>query len=126
MPEKSKTSFNAGSVPFLPYGYQAFLATARLQAHTFKSMMNYQIEALSFLKRRCEQDVKFVDDLAATEELSDAFDLCAGFYQNAISEYSDEAGKIVDLGSKIAADTAKQVQREAENVAEATSTRSVA
>jgi len=109
--ETSQTDFL--SQPFLANGQKYAFAMTRLQGQAFKAMMRYQIEALSFLKRRCEQDMKLVDDLAGSEDFNDAFDVYAAFLQNAVSEYSAETGKIAGIASKIASDAATGVQWEA-------------
>lgn len=85
---------------------------ARMQAQGYKAMMRYQIEALSFLKHRCEEDVKLVEDLAASADFTDAIDVYASFLQNAVTEYSSESGKMADISSRIASDTARRVRRE--------------
>jgi hypothetical protein len=104
--------------PFLANGQKFLLAAARLQAHAFRAMMRYQIEALGFAKRRCEADVKFVDDLAAGNELNDSFDVFATFMQNAATEYATEASKVISISSKLASDTAQEVSMEAEEAVE--------
>lgn len=92
---------------------QKFLfSMARLQAQGYKAMMRYQIEALSFLKHRYEQDVKLAEDLAGSTDFNDAFDVYAGFFQNAVTEYSSETGKMANIGSRIASDAARRVRKE--------------
>jgi hypothetical protein len=110
-PEQS--SFAMPASPFLATGQKFFEAGIRLQAHGFKAIMQYQIEALSFIKRRCENDVKLMEDLAGSEESKDAFDVVANFTQNAISDYAAEAGRVASIGAKLASETAKRVQKEA-------------
>ena len=75
--------------------------------------MRYQIEMLSFLKHRYEQDLRLVDDLVASDEFNDAFDVVGNFVQIATSEYATEAGKVASIGSKLASETAKCVRKEA-------------
>ena len=74
--------------------------------------MRYQIEALSCLKHRYEQDVKLAEDLVASADFADAFDVYAGFVQNAVTEYSSETGKMANIGSRIASETARRVRKE--------------
>jgi hypothetical protein len=105
-------------LPFVANGQKLALAATRLQAQAFKAAMRYQIEALGFLKRRFEQDVKFVDDLAGSNEFNDAFDVFATFMQNAATEYATEASKVISIGSKLASDTARRVRKETEEVAD--------
>jgi hypothetical protein len=99
--------------PILTNGQNLALGSALLQAHTFSAMMQYQIEALSFLKHRYEEDVKLINDLVASGELNDAFDVITVFLQNAATEYATETSKMISLGSKLAAETAKRVRRHA-------------
>ena len=101
------------SLPMMADGQKLLSATARLQAQAFKGMMRYQIEMLSFLKHRFEQDLKLVDDLVASDEFNDAFDVLANFVQNATSAYATEAGKVASIGSKVASEAAKRVRKEA-------------
>lgn len=112
MPKQTDTS-DFLSHAFLAGGQKYAFAMARLQGQAFRSMMRYQVEALSFLKHRYEQDMKLVDDLTGSEDFNDAFDIYAAFLQNAASEYSAETGKMASIGSKIASDTAARVKREA-------------
>jgi hypothetical protein len=109
------------AVPPLPFTANAqkyALASARLQAHAFKAAMRYQIEALTFLKHRYEMDVKFVDELVASDELNDAFDVFTTFMQNAATEYAAEASKVASIGSKLASETARRVREETEEAVE--------
>lgn len=112
--ETYSPAFAAASFPMATQGQKYMSAAARYNAQAFKAVMRYQIETLGFLKRRYEQDMKLVDDLLAAEETNDAFDVLATFWQNAAAEYSAEAGRIAQIGSRIASDAAGQVRREAE------------
>ena len=69
--------------------------------------MRDQIETLAFLKHRCEQDVKLVDNFVGSGEFNDVFDVFSNFMQNATSDYTAEAGKIAAISSKLASKTAK-------------------
>ena len=59
--------------------------------------------------------MKLMDDLAASDEFNDAFDVVSNFVQNATAEYSTEAGKIASIGSRLASETAQRMRKEAEN-----------
>ena len=100
--------------PMFTYGYRNLFAFAHLQGQAAKAGLRYQIEALSFLKHRYEQDLKLVDDLLGGGDLNDAFDVCANFWQNAQLEYSREAAKITEIGSKVVSDTARALSKEAQ------------
>ena len=115
---QAKTELSPFAMPSLPYianSQKLFHAAAKLQAYAFKAVMSYQVETLAFLKHRCEQDVKLMDDLAASDEFNDAFDVVSNFVQNATAEYSTEAGKIASIGSRLASETAQRMRKEAEN-----------
>ncbi|AZO01447.1 phasin family protein [Mesorhizobium sp. M9A.F.Ca.ET.002.03.1.2] len=99
-------------------GHRFLLAAVDLQAQAFKAVMRYQIETHSFLKHRCEQNVKLADDLVAGNEFNDAFDVLSAFFQNATSDYVIEAGKVASIGSKLASETARHVRRGAETTIE--------
>lgn len=87
-------------------------ATARLQAHAFSSILRFQLEALTFMRRRLEQDMRLAESLARSSDFSDAFDMFAEFAQNAATEYSDESGRIAEVTAKVASDAARKVRRE--------------
>src|SRR5687768_11725838 len=98
MHEKSELSpFAMPSLPYIANSQKLFHAAAQLQAHAFKAVMSYQVETLAFLKHRCEQDVKLMDDLAESDEFNNAFSVINMFVQNATAEYSTEAGKIASI-----------------------------
>lgn len=103
--------------PSLPDIQAPLLAMARIQASGMKRLLQYQTEALSFLSRRAEQDLKLVEKLGEANALTEVYDACTAFCQDAMSQYSAEAGKIVDIGSKIASETVIQAKKEAEQAA---------
>ena len=107
--EQSQTAMR----PFVANGQNFAPESARLQAHAFSAMMQYQIEALKFLKHRYEEDVKLANDLVASSEFNDAFDVVAAFLQNAATEYATETSKIIFIGSQLAAETAKRIREQA-------------
>ncbi|MDW6020296.1 phasin family protein [Mesorhizobium sp. BAC0120] len=110
----SQTTFSLLSFPQLGNLQTLGFATARLQLHAFKAAMRYNIEGLAFLQHRYEQDVKFVDDLAASDEFKDAFDVVTAFLQNAATEYANEASKLTSIGYRLASESARKVREEAE------------
>lgn len=106
------------SLPFLAANQKLLQAGARLQANAFKAAMRYQIETLSFLKRRCEADARLMDDLAGSSEFNDTLDVMSNFVQNAASEYTAEVSKMASIGSKLASETAKYARDEAQDMME--------
>ena len=99
-------------------GREFMLTAARVQAQAVKAILRYQIEMLGFVRHRCEQDIKLVDDLVKGDALDDAFDVYSSFMQKAASDYTDEAGKVAAIGSKLAAESAKQARTAAKTVIE--------
>ena len=116
--ESIRTEPFAQVTPMLSNSPKALFSAVRLQAQAYKAMMRYQIEALSFMRHRLEEDVRLVDEIATAHDLGNAFEIYADFLQQTVSEYSDEAGKLANLGSKLASETARQVRREAETTME--------
>ena len=112
--------------PGFAEGQKYLVAVARLQTRAFKAAMRYQIETLSFLKRRCEEELKLADDLVAGDDLNDALDVVSIFMQNAVTDYAAEAGRMATIGSRLASEAAKRVREEAESVAEDVAAKTVA
>ncbi|MCZ4088974.1 hypothetical protein [Sinorhizobium psoraleae] len=106
------TTFPSPSWPTMADGAKYLLSMGRLQAEALRMTLRYQVELLAFLKNRSEQDLKLIDDLSSPDHVNEAFDLCCSFWQNAFLDYSDEAARIVEIGSDVAAETAKQVREE--------------
>ncbi|MDK1387721.1 hypothetical protein QN224_20095 [Sinorhizobium sp. 8-89] len=106
------TTFPSPSWPTMADGAKYLLSMGRLQAEALRMTLRYQVELLAFLKNRSEQDLKLIDDLSSPDHANEAFDLCCNFWQNAFLDYSDEAARIAEIGSDVAAETAKQVREE--------------
>lgn len=70
--------------------------------------------------------MKFVDALAASQEHGDTYDVCVDFWREAFSDYSNEAGRLVRIESKAAADAARTIERESRAFAEELATRTAA
>jgi hypothetical protein len=127
MPTKKATStIDVPPMPFVPEGRAAFNAGMQIQAQAFAALLRYQIEGLAFLKRRYEQDAKLVEDLAASDEMKDAFDIVSAFAQNAASDYTAEAGRLASLSSKLASEAARQARKDAETIVEDMAAQTVA
>jgi len=111
-------------LPFTQTGQKFLHAIAAMQAQSIRALLRYQIESMSFLKQRFEDDLKLVEKLTDGGEFVDAFDVFVNFIQNASFDYANEAGKFASIGAQLAADTAGQVTHEAkaamDNMAAAT------
>jgi hypothetical protein len=87
-------------------------ASTRMQAQMFNNCMKYNIEVLNFLKHRIEQDMKLVEKVTTTEDTGKAFQAYMNFWQSAVREYTDEAGKLAAINS----DAAEKIEREAKTI----------
>lgn len=105
-------------LPFVAANQKLFQVGARLQANALRAAMRYQIETLSFLKRRSEADAKLMDDLADSQEFNDAFDVVSNFIQNAAADYTTEVSKLASIGSRFASEAAKSTRDEARDMIE--------
>lgn len=89
-----------------------FFSIGRLQTDPLSAVLRYQIEALSFLKSRCEQDLRYLQEIWSPAHVNDSFDLWCSFWHDAFLDYSKDAGRMADIGSSIAAKAAKRVHGE--------------
>ena len=105
------------AIPSMENGQKFVLTIARFQGYAFTAMMRYPIEVLGFLRHRYEQDVKLVDDLIATEDVKNALDVYAGFFEKAVADYSTEAGKVATMSSELASEAGKRMEKEANTIA---------
>ena len=105
--KRSQTTQERSNAAFGANGQNFMLAGVRVQAQMLRAAMGFQIEALEFLKRRYEMQVKFVDQLLESEQLDDAVEAFTTFVQDAATDYADGANKVVTLGSRIASETSK-------------------
>ena len=106
------------SLPFVTANQKLFQAGARLQANALRAAMRYQLETLSFLKRRWEADAKLMDELAESREFNEAYDAVSIFVQNATADYTTEVSKLASIGSRLASETAKSTRDEAQDMLE--------
>lgn len=103
---------NSAETPISVEGANVLFSLGRLQTDAFNAMLRYQIEALGFLKSRCEQDLQFLQEIWSPGHVNDSFDLWCCFWQKAFLDYSREAGRVADIGSNIAAKAAKRIHGE--------------
>jgi len=83
--------------PLLADGQKAAFALARMQGQALRAVMEYQMEALSFLRHRYEEDLRLFDDIAGTDELKDVMQVYNRFCESAVKEYAQEAVKLAGM-----------------------------
>lgn len=121
--QPSASIFN--SVPFAHTNRAFAMATVHMQAHAFKALIRVQIESLAFVKHRCEQDLKLIDDLITSEKYHNTFGVYGEFCRDAVSEYTAETRKLVSTGSRIVSDLAKYGNGEVDKVFEDVTARTI-
>lgn len=97
---------------------KAFALGVQMQAQALKAALRWQAETLSFLARRSEETVQYLDDIVADEEFRDAFDITAAYMQNATMDWMNQAGRLSALCPQIASEAAKTIQQQATAAAE--------
>lgn len=121
MPESYVAPAAGYSVAAIPLGTSlpnAFMSAAKMQGEMFNACMMVNIAMLDFLKLRLREDMKLVDNVTSADDAGEVMDACLEFWREALTEYADEAGKLATMNAKLAADTAKQVNRGADEVTE--------
>jgi hypothetical protein len=71
--ESQPSSAIVNSVPFAHTSRALAMAAVHMQAHALKDLIHVQIESLAFVKRRCEHDLKLIDDLITSEKYHNMF-----------------------------------------------------
>jgi len=123
MPPKQIAQPNLPTMPdmfWLMPGGDAVMTMTRLQAGAFKAMLKWQVESLGFLRHRCEQEIRLIDDLLQSPEPADVLSTCSCYFQNALDDYSKEAVKAASYGDggKVATDAAREFRSGAERLSE--------
>ena len=88
-------------------------AILRAQARMMDSLLKQNIETLDFLKARFEKDRAIFNDLAANSDPARAMELMQSFWNRALSDYTDEAGKLGALAAATAEQLAEGIAEEA-------------
>ena len=89
------------------------ILTHACQAYTL-GMASLNSELASFMNARVNRDVQLGHDLVQCNNWSEAVELQQDWARQATQEYLDEAGRLVDLASKVAKDKLGASLREGE------------
>ncbi len=128
MPKKTTDKFASTFWPQVPApvdGRMFLLSMGHFQVAAIQAMLRYQIEVLTFMKNRSDHDMRFLEELLASDYARDGFDLYCSFWRDALQDYSDEAERLTRLGSQMAAQTAKKVRDDQEELTEEVATKMV-
>ena len=74
---------------------------------------------LEFIGRRCDEDAKLAEKLAAAASVQDIYSACSTFCKDAASQYAAEFGKVAEANSR---ETMKAVEALQAKQAEAMAT----
>lgn len=103
------TGFGA---PAMDTAQQFAASMARLQAHAAKAVIDYNLEAVDFVKHRLQRDADFVTRMAASKDMIEAVELYSDFWQKAFAEYTSETGKLAALNTKTARSAAAELAQQ--------------
>ena len=91
-----------------------FMTTVvKMQGHMFDALMKQNIEMLDFVRTRFERDRALVAKIAATEDPVESQRLLGEFWQKAVSDYTDESGKMTGMVAELTSDAARQMRDDA-------------
>lgn len=96
-----------------------FLMGPHFQAGLLRATLTRQNEALSFLGKRYQEDLKLAERIGSASSISDMISACVGFCQEAAQDYAEQAGKVTDIGSDLALVAVANLKEEAESGVEA-------
>mgnify|MGYP000432718621 CR=1 FL=1 len=99
-------------------GASGLAQLAKFQIGSWKAMLKWQVESLDFLKHRCEQDIRFIDELMQTPEPGEMLSTYSCFLQNALDDYSREAVKAAHMSNRMVNDAARDFRHQAEALSE--------
>jgi len=103
--------------PFADRDGNPFVFAADIQARCAKTVLEWQIEMVDFLKMRLIKDVAYVETLSKTKRPRETLSGVSDYMLEAIDDYSREAAKAATFGSRLAVDTAHQVKKKTEEIA---------
>jgi hypothetical protein len=122
--QSSASVFN--SVPFAHTNRAFAIAALHMQAHASKALIRVQIESLAFVKHRCEQDLKLIDDLLTSEKYHNTFGVYGEFCRDTVAEYAAQTRKLISIGSRMVSDSAKQASGELDSAFEDVTAQTIA
>lgn len=122
----AKREIGDKTIPWLPVGFDMAMSLARVNGFAAQSLLRFNLEVLGFYKHRLEQDLKTINTLICCDNADEAMDVSRKFMQGALSEYSEKAGELADMSTKLAAETAEHVQNESASLADSIAARKVA
>lgn len=96
----------------LPDTQKLMMIGPHMQAAMMKAMIDQQREMFGFLQKRCDEDMKFAEELGSATCMSDLMSASLRFCKNMAAQYADQASKAADIGSQGAIEVAHDLQQE--------------
>ena len=77
-------------------------------------------EFLSFLNKRCEQELQLAERICGTDSLPGMLSACVEFCRGAVQDYTEEATKVTEISKDSVAAAVSDIRNEARKVADLT------
>ena len=93
----------------------------RYSADAVKTLSNCQGKYAAFINQRLSEDFAMPQRLSGCKTPMEVMDVWADFYSTAMGNYTDHARDLTETGTEAAEDFVREVEVEAEELAETTS-----
>jgi hypothetical protein len=111
MTKKPKsTEFENPFTAFMQAQAEAMGRMTAFNSAVAESMGRYGQEFVSFVQERLEEDAKTQQELMGCRDLTRLAEIQNRFLQRAMQQYTDETGKLVDLGREMFDQAIKQAK----------------
>ena len=92
----------------------------RYSAEAMKALGECQGKYVAFISKRLSEDFAIPQRLTDCKTLMEVMDVWSDFYSTALSHYMDHARCMTEAGTEAVEDMVREVETEAEEIAEAT------
>jgi len=93
----------------------------RYSAEAVKTLSNCQGKYAAFVNQRLSEDMAMPERLSGCTTPMEIMDVWADFYATAMSNYMDHARSLTETGAQVVEEFVREVEVEAEEIAETTS-----
>jgi hypothetical protein len=101
MTEKTVTSVDGNELLAMPFDVEALFGMNRKFC---KAMLVCNDELMNFGRNRLKEDLDLPQKLAECKSPQDVVSVYLGFYQDAVKQYTDEAGNLTKICTEMAAE----------------------
>lgn len=95
---------------------RSLTAIAHLHSRLIRNALEVNAELLDFARRRVGEDISTSERLSRSRNPAEATEVMNGFYQKALKDYTQEAEKIMKIGTDAARRSIEETQAEADEV----------